>query len=160
MTTRPRRSLVRRFAFIAALLGLFTIVLGVGAAQAAIPDSDISQDWVHSTAYRVGNGDDLRFYGALQAHNMAHTSVDGCYEVQQLTPGGTWTEAGFSQAQTGDPVNPMIHCNYWPATNSLWRINDGLSVRGIRFVKLSGNGSSVGTHCNTATSCRNMYQGT
>lgn len=75
MTTRPKLNLARRFAFIAVLLSLFTIVLGVGAAQAAIPDSDISQNTVHSTAYRIGNGSNLQFYGALQAKRTAHSTT-------------------------------------------------------------------------------------
>jgi len=142
-------------------LGLAALLLGfvgVGAAQAAIPDSDISQNTVHSTAYRVGNGDTLAFYGALQAKGPDSPGV--CYRMEQLTPAGNWVTSGFREAETDVVLNPAHHCSYNTAPYITWVIHDGLSVRGVRFFRYDLGGANVGTHCNTATSCRNMYQGT
>jgi len=131
--------------------------LGVGTAHAAIPDSDISQNTVHSTAYRVGNGDNLRFYGALSSVKDQATNV--CYQMQYLKPAGNWTTSGFWIAENVTTV--VEHCSWQTTDYQTWSIHDGLDVRGVRFVKISGGfGTNVGTHCNTATSCRNMYQGT
>jgi len=150
---------------IATFVALLTVIgFGIGAAataQAAIPDSDISQSTVHSIAYRVGNGDNLRFYGVIQAKPGPNGEVK-CYQMQYKTPDGSWLDG---QGTTGDAgfwaseqfhVNPMSHCSNEMADYHTWIIKVGLDVRGIRFT----NGQNTGTHCNTATSCRDMYQGT
>jgi len=149
---------------IATFIALLTVIgFGIGlaaTAQAAIPDSDISQNTVHSTAYRVGNGDALAFYGALQAKGCFDCTNPVCYRMEQLTPAGNWVTTGFREATTNVVLNPAHHCSFNTADYITWKIVDGLSVRGIRFFRYDLGGANVGTHCNTATSCRNMYQGT
>jgi hypothetical protein len=171
----------RRFAILAALLGLLAGIGGVAAVAPAvaasapdavtvapagnlgalsIPDSDISQNTVHSTAYRVGNGDTLAFYGALQAKGCGSCFDPVCYRMERLTANGDWVWSGFRWADTNTVVAPPFHCSNSASPYHTWKIEDGLTVRGVRTFRYDSGGANVATHCNTATSCRNMYQGT
>jgi hypothetical protein len=155
---------------IASVVALLTCIgFGIGAAataQATVTDSDISQNTVHSTAYRVGNGESLRFYGALQAKPGPNGEVK-CYLMQYQVADGSWlngegtapgSDDGFWLGENVKVDGILQHCSNELATNRTWIIKVGLKVRGIRFT----NGQNTGTHCGplSATACRNMYQGT
>lgn len=135
----------RRVGLILALAALLLGFVGVGSAQAVV-DNDISVSYAHSTAYRVGNGASLRFYGVIQAK-----APGSCYQMQYKTPAGNWTTEGFYNSPTSQLI-PLWHCQ-GDGDYQDWSIHDGLDVRGIRFT----NGVQTGTHCDSATNCRNMY---
>jgi len=137
---------LRRLLVAVAVAALMMGGLGVGSASAVV-DNDISTSYAHSTAYRVGNGSGLRFYGALQSKG-----ANQCYEMQYKTPAGNWTTAGFWISENRS-VEPLIDCTNDQDEYTAWSIHDGLDVRGIRFT----NGVNTGTHCDTADNCRAMY---
>lgn len=133
-----------------------TPALHTGSVSALVMRNDISQNTVHSTAYRVGNGDNTRFYGTLQAKTYA--GHEYCYEMQYQVADGSWLDGAGSTGNDGFWIseniseNPLIHCSNEIAPYRSWSIHAGLTVRGIRFT----NGVNTGTHCGplSATECR------